>query len=322
MSASGAWRSGGGGGGRASTRKSYLSGTRVRGGRGQKGNVDEHTHAGGFREGVTTYPSAWRAGERNTVYAVDGSEYTGAWKEDLRHGEGVEIWANGDRYEGEWEEDMRQGRGSFWRMLEGGELFLEYSGGWLADARHGLGSGHWPNGDVYEGEWAEGRRAGWGSMYYASGERYEGEWADDMRSGFGKLFLTNGNVYEGSWDFDVKDGPGRLYFVAKNKLYEGEWLNDEAKCGVFVDIELSDDPALSKYGIPRLGITNETASHIIQERIDHIQAMRDKLALIREEAKIKEEERKLAEAKEAAAARRRIGAAGAMRSSSMKRQWR
>lgn len=44
--------------------------------------------------------------------------------------------------------------------------------------------------------------------------------------------IDDGNRYEGHWSEDKKEGPGRYYYFTTNKLYEGEWLNDVAKCGV------------------------------------------------------------------------------------------
>jgi hypothetical protein len=36
-----------------------------------------------------------------SVYCCpSGRRYEGEWKDGLKHGKGVKIWANGDRYEG------------------------------------------------------------------------------------------------------------------------------------------------------------------------------------------------------------------------------
>ena len=46
----------------------------------------------------------------------------------------------------------------------------------------------------------------------------------------------SGDQYEGMWAEDKKHGPGRYFYMSTRKMYEGEWVNDVAKCGVFSDI--------------------------------------------------------------------------------------
>ena len=45
--------------------------------------------------------------------AWKNSKYEGDWKERMRHGFGVFMYANGNKYEGEWSHDKRNGRGIF-----------------------------------------------------------------------------------------------------------------------------------------------------------------------------------------------------------------
>jgi len=49
---------------------------------------------------------------------------------------------------------------------------------------------------------------------------------------------ANGDTYEGHWLADKKEGPGRYFYVTTRKMYEGEWVDDVAKCGVFSDIPI------------------------------------------------------------------------------------
>lgn len=49
--------------------------------------------------------------------------------------------------------------------------------------------------------------------------------------------VADGNRFEGHWLNNVKEGPGRYYYLSTNKVYEGEWHQDTAKCGVFRDIQ-------------------------------------------------------------------------------------
>ena len=43
---------------------------------------------------------------------VDGSEYTGEWKNNMREGMGTQRYANGEVYEGMWHNDKRNGHGN------------------------------------------------------------------------------------------------------------------------------------------------------------------------------------------------------------------
>lgn len=105
----------------------------------------------------------------------------------------------------------------------------------------GLGVYFYDNGSKYEGEWYMGKRTGRGKMMYADGDVYEGEWVDDKRAGLGVLTLSSGDHYEGHWHNDKKEGPGRFFYLATRKMYEGEWADDVAKCGVFSDIPFAID---------------------------------------------------------------------------------
>ena len=42
-------------------------------------------------------------------------------------------------------------------------------------------------------------------------------------------------------------GPGRHYYIKSKKIYDGEWHNDMAKCGVYSDMpkEFDSEPAKS-----------------------------------------------------------------------------
>jgi len=52
--------------------------------------------------------------------------------------------------------------------------------------------------------------------------------------------LENGNRYEGCWLYDKKEGPGRYFYIKTNKVYDGEWHNDIAKCGQFYHVHDTD----------------------------------------------------------------------------------
>lgn len=123
------------------------------------------------------------------------------------------------------------------------KLVKSYEGQWMHDKFHGHGIMHYHlTGGRYEGEWASGLRNGRGTMYYANGDRYEGEWMDGKRSGLGVFWLKNGDRYEGQWANDLKNGSGRYYYTQLKRIYEGEWLQDIAKCGFLKDFVVESSP--------------------------------------------------------------------------------
>ena len=81
-----------------------------------------------------------------------GSIYTGLWKNNDMHGQGVYTYrkeSNLDRYEGNFKNDNFDG----------------------------LGTLYWKNGDRYEGNFVKGQQNGFGIKYAANGSIiYKGEW--------------------------------------------------------------------------------------------------------------------------------------------------
>ena len=84
----------------------------------------------------------------------------------------------------------------------------------------------------YEGNFKDDKRHGSGTCEYANGDIYEGEWRNDQRSGRGLMLLANGDRFEGTFRGDKKNGAGKYYYRDTRKMYEGEWIEDIAKCGV------------------------------------------------------------------------------------------
>eukprot|EP00127_Corallochytrium_limacisporum_P000355 Clim_evm50s11 gene=Clim_evmTU50s11 len=148
-----------------------------------------------------------RNGPRTTVYESNGTQYTGEWKDDMRHGHGKCVYRNGDVDVGEWEHGLRHGFGTYSKK----------------DGSHSR---------KYIGE-----RCGWGGMTYKDGSVYEGEWEDDTSQGTGLVRTPNGNIFEGHWNQSKKNGAGRYYYVSKGQCYYGTWVNDVAKCGTLVDLD-------------------------------------------------------------------------------------
>jgi hypothetical protein len=223
------------------------------------------------------YLNAQRLGNRTTeeIFLV-GDRYVGDWENNKKHGFGTQTWTTGDKYEGEWKAGKMFGKGTYW--VKDKKLRKEYTGDWRNNRRHGLGIFYYSNGDKYEGEWYQGTRHGRGKLVYSSGDVFEGDWVDDQRSGLGVLTLANGDRYEGHWLEDKKEGPGRFFYLSTHKLYEGEWVNDVAKCGIYKDIPANQynqeysKASVDNFALPVLELTepeqvvSEAVAKIRQER--------------------------------------------------------
>eukprot|EP00794_Sanderia_malayensis_P013877 gene13877-15325_t len=134
---------------------------------------------------------AQKKGQRNTVYFVNGDQYTGEWDNNKKNGKGTQIWKKtGAIYDGDWKDNLRNGFGTYSLPNSTDSHRKVYSGGWKHDKRHGYGTNFFKEDEYYEGEWYAGNRSGWGRMYYSDGSVYEGEWFDDTRNGSGMLRLV------------------------------------------------------------------------------------------------------------------------------------
>eukprot|EP00357_Protocruzia_adherens_P022715 CAMPEP_0115042120 /NCGR_PEP_ID=MMETSP0216-20121206/46085_1 /TAXON_ID=223996 /ORGANISM="Protocruzia adherens, Strain Boccale" /LENGTH=382 /DNA_ID=CAMNT_0002424191 /DNA_START=565 /DNA_END=1713 /DNA_ORIENTATION=- len=195
------------------------------------------------------------------------SKYIGDWNNNVKEGFGVQIYPNGDKYEGQWEGNMRHGQGTYWTSEGVNKLRRLYTGDWENDMRHGRGTYFFKNEDRYDGYWFENKQHGEGRMIYANGDIYEGQWNQGTRSGYGVLTKRNGDHYEGHWVDDKREGQGSFFFSAKRKLFIGEWVNDQPKCGVYTEVqdEEFERPKVEHFQekyvlpeVPKIGLANPT----------------------------------------------------------------
>nr|CUU98553.1 hypothetical transcript [Hymenolepis microstoma] len=177
-------------------------------------------------------------GGRKCIYSVNGDSYTGEWKDDKKHGRGVQMWKkSGLFYEGYWEDGKRCGTGILYAIDKNCQHRKIYSGSWKDNKRHGYGENWYSCDEFYEGEWLEDKRSGWGRQYYKDGSMYEGEWLHDKRWGRGMLRLPNENRYEGEWVNDMKNGNGKFIFHSTNQVMEGIWIDGTPKQTMISDLE-------------------------------------------------------------------------------------
>ena len=168
------------------------------------------------------------------------SRYIGDWRDNCKEGFGIQFYPKGDKYEGMWAMDKKHGQGTYWRN-EGGKLRREYTGDWFEDKKHGRGTFFFKNSDRYDGYWVNGMPQGEGRMIYSNGNIYEGQWHEGKRNGYGVLTKRNGDHFEGHWVNDKREGQGSYFYSDKNKLFVGEWVDDQPKTGVYTEVEDEDD---------------------------------------------------------------------------------
>jgi len=194
---------------------------------------------------------------------VGGSSYKGQWQADKKQGFGTEMNVEGGKYEGEWLDNKRHGRGTTFER-RGGKSIRQYVGDWYNGNMEGEGVFYYPNGETYKGGWYRNLQSGQGRYDYANGDYYVGEWREGKQNGFGTLFIANGNTYEGLWMNGAKEGPGRFFYASTRKVYEGEWAEDQPRCGEYREPTAEEEatkfcaPTVrsQSFGLPELALAD------------------------------------------------------------------
>ncbi|XP_037135540.1 MORN repeat-containing protein 3-like [Syngnathus acus] len=201
--------------------------------------------------------AAKKSGLRGTIFSVNGDNYTGEWLDNKKHGWGTQEWkSSGAIYNGEWKYGKHDGYGIFSVLLPDTKQYtMQYCGEWKNGMKHGHGS-FFDVHATYEGEWSEDNRSGWGRLTFKCGDLYEGEWLWDKEDGAGVIQFDNGNWYEGSWKGGKKNGHGKFYYADKGLIYEGLWVDGDAKCGTLSDFGRETAPFPTKYPIPRVTLVD------------------------------------------------------------------
>jgi len=165
---------------------------------------------------------------------ISGAVYRGEWHNDEKCGFGTQTNPGGSKYDGEFLGNQYHGSGTLF-VRRGKKRVKQYVGNWAYGKMDGFGTYYYESGETYKGNWERNKRSGQGRLEYPNGDYYEGEWHNDLQHGFGTLFLANGNVFEGLFRDGLKDGSGRFFYAATRKVYEGEWVEDEPRCGEYRD---------------------------------------------------------------------------------------
>lgn len=207
----------------------------------ERPNTYEGQWAKGRREGFgehitgnTKYRGEFRAGLRDgegTLWTRKNPSgewtrvYKGMWRQNKRHGRGVNFYPNGDVYDGFFEDGLRSAIG---------KLFLV-------------------NGDRVEGQFRHDKIEGWATLYCSNGDWFEGYWKNHLREGPGVWYYeSRQQCYRGEWskniprfgvieDFPNKETSEKSSFVPR------VWLKDYE--GVLAgQKEALDDRRAREYG--------------------------------------------------------------------------
>jgi hypothetical protein len=115
------------------------------------GKTDKFYKQNGYTWVDTSNYKGWEKNNKYNgygVYSEGGDLYKGEFKDGMRHGYGIQTWADGDRYEGEFRNDKSHGLGVYtWAFGD------RYDGRVKNNKMHGLGIYTFKNGEQHEGQW-------------------------------------------------------------------------------------------------------------------------------------------------------------------------
>jgi len=159
----------------------------------------------------------------------DGSEYTGQWRGQRRHGQGRLVTPDGESYEGQWAKDVAHGHGKY--------VFFDgatYSGEFLKGLQSGKGLEVWADNSRYDGEFREGHKNGAGIWRSAAGDMFKGNFQNDLMHGDGEYKFADGRLYRGLWKEGHMCGHGVMEWLAgsdpelEGDVFTGQWEDDMA----------------------------------------------------------------------------------------------
>jgi len=158
-------------------------------------------------------------GQGTMVYAT-GHKFSGAFKDGVRHGDGVLLMPGDRKIVGTWQNNEIV-EGTF-TQNDG----TQYVGQWKFRERNGQGTLTFADGRKYTGEFKSGQRHGQGTMIYPDGRKYVGNFNYGEKSGFGTMTYPDGRKYTGEFKAGEKEGHGTMIYSDGKKI-EGEFKNGE-----------------------------------------------------------------------------------------------
>jgi hypothetical protein len=185
-----------------------------------------------------TYKGQWSRGKKEGFgeHITETNKYCGEYKEGLREGEGT-LWVRKSRegewtrvYKGSWRQDKRHGRGI--NYYSSGDV---YDGFFENGLRSAIGKLFLANGDRIEGQFRNDMVEGWATLYVKNGDWFEGYWSQGMREGPGVWYYeSKQQCLRGEWSKNiprfgvVEDLPGKETSEKSSFLPRVELLDYES----------------------------------------------------------------------------------------------
>lgn len=235
-----------------------------------------------YKEDGSKYEGIWQNGKLNgkgRYCTNNGDFYIGDFLDGLANGEGIFSQNNGNLlYKGSFKDDLRHGNGEEIYKDDGsifnGEFYSGkkikgkfqwkdgsyYIGEFNDDKFSGNGCYYWKEGRVYNGTWLNGQMNGKGLFTYLNGSFYEGEFHNGLRNGYGKYVWNEFKTYEGYWLQGKQHGKGK--YIKKDKIIEGVWINGKLK--VLLNSNCSVNSGLNNGGIISNNVTEYSGTYSVE----------------------------------------------------------
>jgi prepilin-type processing-associated H-X9-DG protein len=164
----------------------------------------------------------------NKISYADRAYYLGDCLGNIRDGKGKYVWPKHRRvYEGEWRNDKRHGWGV--EVLKGSVV---YEGEYQDDEMHGQGTYHYPSGSILTGTFVRNKVSGQGSIQISNGDRFTGEYVDNERQGWGVYeFFPSGDRLESNWIKSVVFGRCTMFFAGSEEGARGYFTTKSSNVG-------------------------------------------------------------------------------------------
>ena len=193
----------------------FRNGQRIDAGRFATNNDFKEYYYNGQIKGIYAWGYGWFIDSRNLT------SYEGMWKNSMKNGYGIEIYADKSEYRGTFLNGKKDGIGHY-RWIDGSS----YEGEWKQNKLNGYGIYKFKDGSIYIGEWKGNRMNGLGQFSHPGVKSYIGFFQRDSRKGFGMIIWHKENkAFIGFWENNQQNGIGK--FFANNKIRYGIWKDGE-----------------------------------------------------------------------------------------------
>jgi hypothetical protein len=186
----------------------------------------------GLREGYgvqvkpngTVQEGLWWEGRlvKGRVFDAEGNYYEGDIQDELPHGVGAKHGIDGSLFTGQWKNGKQ--------FLLGERIYenkSKYQGMLSESLFNGKGKFTWPDGSTFDGEFSKSSIKGFGKYKHIEGDTFEGTWNNNYPNGKGTYIfsgINTGHKYEGEHLNGKREGTGK-YIFGPDTYYSGQWSN-------------------------------------------------------------------------------------------------